>query len=270
MAQRDLNFSVPANSGINLAVKGDFIYLKSASADVLVFVNEQAISMSAGDTRNITKYELHKFTDPDTRERVPFLINVGFTDIRIENETGSTITGVMVAGNGGYEKAIALGNVNADLPNSTIGNYSRSNNEQSFSGYFTYAGAAANYSYIQLFNPAASGVTLVVQAARALNYTTAIGTLKLNSYNTELVTGSGTTQNKKVDGAVPKGLIKYERAVGTLGTNWLSAGYLPAINTLYNFIDKNDPIILTAGKGIVIRPGVVNEGIHAQFDWYEV
>lgn len=264
MAQRDINFSIPANSGINLAVKGDFIYLKSASADVLVLVNDQAISMSAGDTQNVTKYEIRKFTDPDTRERIPYVVNVGFTDIRVENETGTTITGVIVAGNGGYEKAIALGNVSASLPDSyTIGSKARVDSDKSFYGSAGISGHA-NYGTTQLWNPAGSGKILRVTDIIASSSGTSP---VLMQPSVVAITNSIHWEYNKQTGGGAVGQLRNVNTATLLG--------LSSSVTLYNAANNpirlgfTDPLKLPEGNGITVQNGTVGIGIYVAFEWTE-
>lgn len=102
----DITRTIPANSGQDVAAAGNYIFMKSASADVRVVLDQQSVHMQAGDRWDVPE---------------------GFKGFRIENETGGSITCELIVDRGGYFRSEVTGNMtitkgaNITVNNHTVG-----------------------------------------------------------------------------------------------------------------------------------------------------
>jgi hypothetical protein len=133
---------------------------------------------------------------------------------------------------------------------------------------FTYAAAVGpvvgNFSHVQLFNPVASPVTMLVRLVVAALLTT--GTLLTRTFAAALAGAPAAGVNLNLGAAAGSGVIRVENNVGILGT------YIGELPLLANTPLQTAPdwyFMLGAGEGVGFVPAAVNVGVAATFFWVE-
>ncbi len=148
--------------------------------------------------------------------------------------------------------------------------YDTLNNQDTFFGYSSLSGAASNYTAIQIFNPAASGVYVIVKSIIAtIRITT--GTIMFGIYDTALTTNETTLRNKFNGGAAPSGQIRSQNAVTQLITGAAHAQAVAnstIVNDKFPFIEE-DWLLLDENKGFTLVNGNVNTASLVHFEWME-
>lgn len=102
----DIIRTIAANSGQDVAASGNYIFLKSANANVRVVVDQQYVHMQAGDRWDIPQ---------------------GFKGFRIENETAGSISAEFIVDRGAYVRSEVTGSItltsgaNIIINNHTVG-----------------------------------------------------------------------------------------------------------------------------------------------------
>lgn len=124
---------------------------------------------------------------------------------------------------------------------------------------------AANNSHVQLFNPVASGVTLLVRALYAS--LSVAGSIQIGFYDTALTTLNGNALNLLRGAAVSVAEARRQDNVGVL-PSVLMEMQLGAAQVLQ--LDSMWLCQLGPGTGFVAVAKTVNVGITAQFVWREV
>ena len=155
---------------------------------------------------------------------------------------------------------------NKDLRRTLIG--------QSFGAWGFFQAGAASYSNMQLWNPAASGVILVV---RRVLLQVATGGMTVNVGTSTAACSStnvGGTTNKLFGGAAPLAQINMDlgttRAspnIGLVGTFFTQS--FQSIATLFTY-DPTEPYVIPAGKGLIMCSNQVGAGCGGGFEWFEV
>jgi len=135
---------------------------------------------------------------------------------------------------------------------------------QAFAGTFLNPGLAGNFSIVQLFNPVASGKTVLVR--RVVASLGATSQMLIAIFNTALTTDQGAAQNLLVGGAASVAHIRSVQQAGQVGTS---------ITTLDlnvgspQYLGPDWLCQLPAGTGIVVQAGAVAIEVGAGFYWAE-
>ena len=140
--------------------------------------------------------------------------------------------------------------------------------KQAYIGIAFVNAVAAQVSAIQLYNPAASGVLLLVRGT-VFNSNLA-DTISYGFTTTDLAVASGQGGNKYANGPAPKALLRGTTAAAftfaggyQFGAVQIAAnGSLPA--------PFSEPLIIPAGVGIIAFGAIVNEHLFTDFEWDEV
>ncbi|CAE6821875.1 hypothetical protein [Paraburkholderia nemoris] len=173
---------------------------------------------------------------------------------------GATILGKVVIGDGRIDD-----NTFSGIVQTVDGGKVRTLAGSAMIGVGASAQLAAQYSRVQLWNPAGSGVRAVVEGV--LGNTPAAQIIQWSFNTTQLTTLCQAGQAKKAGGAN-----------GALGIYTDTSASLPPAVNLFNtalpssstFPEKlNEPIILPPGYGLVAWSNAVNSPFAATFEWYE-
>lgn len=146
--------------------------------------------------------------------------------------------------------------------------YKFTGDKKAFIASYQQSNVAGQYSYVQLWNPAASGVIGVVEY---ISYASidAVSTLVLGIYTSALTTSGALKGNKYLGSAAPALEIRKETNANALGT---SIGYL-FLDSVANY-SKNRPIkqniIIPNECGLFVRSAAVNHTITVGFEWIEI
>lgn len=144
--------------------------------------------------------------------------------------------------------------------NSLVGN--------EFIGGTRLAPVAANFPHVQLFNPAASGIILIVKRIIASHTVTAT-IINLLFYNTPFAAVSGTVRNKLSGGVAPTAEMRTENLAARVGSmTWQVR--LPIETFTEILLPSEPPIVLNAGEGIHVYPDAVNLDLNVSYSWKEI
>lgn len=135
----------------------------------------------------------------------------------------------------------------------------------SFAGGVQQAAVAAEYPHVQIFNPAMSGVVVMIDAIVVSSDSALIAVPSL--YDTELTTDDGAWSNLLSGSAAGAAHMRKE-SLGSLTGPSLVSAYMAA-NDPWTFHFKY-PIQLGSGKGLLVRGTVVNTNLAASFYGREV
>lgn len=139
-------------------------------------------------------------------------------------------------------------------------------NGRCFGGYGTAGPTVGEYTHVQLYNPANSGVNLLVRACRFQPMGSS-SNARLAQYDTPLTTVNTTVKNLLGSGAAPHAEIRGATNVAELG----NAFFVMAAPTTSpsEFLDTWTYEI-APGSGLVVRATAVNIGISVNFIWSEI
>ncbi|MFM0206946.1 hypothetical protein PQQ96_06005 [Paraburkholderia sediminicola] len=139
---------------------------------------------------------------------------------------------------------------------------------KSFSAGYSSGSAASQYSRIQLWNPAGSGVNLYVQQVSTYDVgATAISVpLLLNSTQATTLVGQG--MSKLAGGAAAQGQIRTDTTATASPAFTLGVTALSGAGVTSNY-PSADPIVIPPGYGLTMEASVVNYDIGGMFEWYE-
>lgn len=124
---------------------------------------------------------------------------------------------------------------------------------------------AANNSHVQLFNPVASGIVVLVRVV--ICGPTVNDLILLRQHNTALTTLTGNGINLLSGAAASVAEVRTLDNAGLLGTNM--GGFRVLANSSQQF-GPDWLFELGAGEGLAIVPFTVNNGCAASFAWLEV
>ena len=136
---------------------------------------------------------------------------------------------------------------------------------RAFTGGVSIASSVGDNTHIQLLNPAASGVTILVR--RLVAAPKGVDAHSVRTHNTALTTLSMNGVNLLAGGTAGLGAIRTVNNAGLLGT--LARAFTLLTDTPFDLIREWD-FELGAGEGILIVPGSTNNGLAAFYDWIEV
>ena len=126
---------------------------------------------------------------------------------------------------------------------------------------------AAVRAIVQLWNPAASGITAYVKYAGVKAPEAAGGFMWFSYHNAKLWTANGYTSNKLIGGAAPACEVNIHKDAAVIGTPMT---YLIADPSVILSQINAEPIRLLAGYGIHFTSGAVDDGVTAAFEWIEI
>jgi hypothetical protein len=123
---------------------------------------------------------------------------------------------------------------------------------------------AGEYSHIELWNPAASGVNLIVTQAVA-----SCGSWNLMSlcwHNAAFAAGAAA-RNKYFDEAISNAFVRWDTDANLIGIIIASVKHG---ETITPFIKQDHPIVVIEDRGLIIRCDIVNSIVSGLFHWMEV
>jgi hypothetical protein len=120
---------------------------------------------------------------------------------------------------------------------------------------------AAQYSMVQLWNPAASGKRAVIRAIRAACFDTAVD-FRMLSTTVAFTGGTSTPQPLLLGGPACSMEIRQENAAALPG-NWIDGFLAPISDTFQPALPM--PFIVSPGKGLAVAINVLNKQLHCSF-----
>jgi len=174
----------------------------------------------------------------------------------------ATITGIVVIGNGELSDSNITSTVQA-----ANGELNNVNAGKCFVAQVPVFANAGNLSIAQLWNPAGSGLSLVLN--KILFYTatgpTAPGLL---SHNAALTTLFGNGKNKKLGSPDSQAQIRTQYSAAQIGTPLIYSGLVASGEATELVL--SEPLIIPPGYGANAALTTVNVTINASFQWSEI
>ncbi|PJJ17819.1 hypothetical protein CLU90_0999 [Janthinobacterium sp. 67] len=229
------DFNLPGNGGQVIDVKGRFVKYRSGTGYIRV-------RLSNGGYADLLPGQ--------------GIFNIAFDSLTIIDRTGLANAGTILAGDFDFRDDRIYGDVNV-IDNSKGKVIAGS----TFYRLRAVGGIAANYSFVQLFNPLTSGVNI------------SLNRIMLSSDVTNLI---GMTQTGAEAGAslapankcigMADGLLKCNggNVPGPAGGTAIGSFLISA--NLYTEVAIRDPIVLLPGRGVSFQTGSLNAGIYVSVD----
>lgn len=231
---------------------GSYVYFYAGSAggaDATITVNQD----SRGQRVLLQPGQAYRMADGTTGTR--WLIG----NLRGEG----TIVGRLVIGSGKLTDNRVSGSVEV-----IDGEKSRTLAGGNYIGTPTLFGTATEYPITQLWNPAGSGVNLIVQ--RVAGTAPVVGALSLYWNQTELATDLTATRagNKRADKTMGIGKVKAGRTTSAVVPPNVLIGTNVQANVLIDFGVKGN-LVVTPGWALNVRSYVLSEPHSNIFEWFE-
>lgn len=177
------------------------------------------------------------------------------------NAGGATINGTVVVGDGRIDDPTINGTVQI-----VDGSKARTLSNNAYAAYVLQNAAAAVYAQIQLWNPATSGVRLVVESISNM-LSTANGNAFVVSSVAQLATIYEQGQPKLLGGTASVASVCAGTTAAAPGVPELMSFAITG-NQPQSFT-PNEPIVVPPGYGLLLWGNVVNNSLSAIFEWYE-
>ncbi|MGD1324388.1 hypothetical protein ACNHE5_05545 [Pandoraea pnomenusa] len=173
---------------------------------------------------------------------------------------GATILGNIVVGDGDFMDATVAGTVSV-----IDDSINRANAGIAFIGRCYVAPVTGKVPVIQLWNPAASGKTVVVETISVSSATA--GAVTIGGINVAQGAATGTVGSKLLSGAPGVATLIGASVTSMAGTNF-GAVSIPSNQTFE--LPFRDPIVVPPGWGLYVTGGgATNVDMQAMFEWYE-
>lgn len=183
----------------------------------------------------------------------------GFDEISITSATAQTVKFAIATGEGGYDRI--SGEVSV-----ISGEVSRSEAGLAFMGGAAQAAVAAQYSHVQIWNPAANTKNLIVN--EVLVAADSPGVIALRGSAVALTTLDGNPSSKKIGAAASTSEIRRQTNAAILGTGQGFSQTPVLVNTAFR-IPLVEPFIVAPGFGLLAYHETVNSTLRASFQFYE-
>jgi hypothetical protein len=148
------------------------------------------------------------------------------------------------------------------------GGKSRTLSNSAFMATVFQAAVAAQMAHAQLWNPAASGKNLIVEAVSVMT-SGASGTFGVGAKNAALATAYNAPAPKLLGGAAPMSLsFTQTNAVSliTAGSQLLAINATTNQLVAYRFVE---PVVVPPGFGLIAWNNILNTDISANFEFFE-
>ncbi|KFL54383.1 hypothetical protein JM78_04595 [Burkholderia pyrrocinia] len=179
----------------------------------------------------------------------------------VKNPGPTAINGTVVLSTAGFRNFRISGDVNV-----LDGGKSRTMANSAYGGYGQQPAVAAQYSRIQLWNPATNTNRLVLEQLAV--YAGSLSTMALESSTAQLANFVDFGQAKLLGGTASVAGCYSDTTVTVPPTNMMIGGYPVAAGILQN-IPLREPIVIRPGYGLIVGCQTVNNGTTASFEWYE-
>lgn len=243
-------FTLPlaANEAREVAISGEYFELRNAVYPITLI---ELLDRSGGVVSRMDNPEQSDFVRPGRYETV-----------RITNgPNAQTVKHFYGSGDAGSRRTSGIVEVVDGAKSRTLAGLV-------FLGYGYCPAVSAKFSYVQLWNPAASGRRLVLgQVTYAANQA-ASAIAHMGYMTVALASLSGNPKNKLLGGAVSAAEIRTENFTSAPGSVSMSDLYMPgAVNQTLKI---NEPIIINPGIGLIVELNALpNVGLSTNFEFYE-
>lgn len=129
---------------------------------------------------------------------------------------------------------------------------------------------AGQYSHVQLWNPAASGVLVILTGIDTFVDAVAKTYYQFRRHNVAMAGFFGSGFNKYLGGVVSSATIQIESNAVLLGTTMFFKERILEAGNFKQIFKLTDPIMIPAGYGLASVPSTVNVENSTIFEWIEV
>lgn len=140
----------------------------------------------------------------------------------------------------------------------------RTESDQAFIGLANAAQVAAQYPMSQLWNPAASGKNLYLEAV--VFSSTGAQQVRIGHYNAAYAS-NGLVMNKRVGAGAGVGQTRQTNNVEQLATG-SGLNYQVAANAPQT-VNFREPLMICEGFGVVVYGDLLNSNIYVGYEWFE-
>ncbi|KVX90844.1 hypothetical protein WL10_13505 [Burkholderia ubonensis] len=179
----------------------------------------------------------------------------------VKNPGTTAINGTVVLSTAGFRNFRISGDVNV-----LDGGKSRTIANQAFSVYGGVTAVAAQYSRMQLWNPANSGVRLILEALEFLDGPVA-NSVSILFQGAALATVVGNGIAKLAGGTAAKGQLNSDTTAAAPAGNFSFALGTPASTNLQ--FSPKEPVVIPPGWGLTFWGNTQNAYFGMQMEWYE-
>lgn len=242
------NYVVPP-TGLHIQAGGNFLFLMSEQSPVTITVLRSHSAI--GRAENITS----GFRYGPAAAR--------FDELVIESKDGNQQTIQLAISDDPVDYTALTGTVN--VIDQSTGRAVALRNE-AFMGYAEAAASATLPSYVQLWNPADSGVNVILNRISKYN-SGAGGSISEYILNAELAGQIVATTSKNVGGAAAAKAQFYEGNQVALSGASVIYKISPGGDAARDYLGRE--IVINPGFGYAIANGVANDYVRATFEWQE-
>lgn len=189
--------------------------------------------------------------------------NSPFKRLTIRDLSGAANSGTVLICDGDFVDHRQAGAVE-----SVNGNTRRTMANQAFYDGRSLSASAANYSMVQLWNPAGSTVNVFIESIIGSGFSPGTG-FYLRTATAALANLSGKVRNKRFGGPAGISEIRWEQAAAMSGVELGSALYWPNGLGITELPFKT-PIELEPNNGIIVVCSIVNASTYASFNLLEL
>jgi len=176
---------------------------------------------------------------------------------------GATILGQVVIGDGRIDDTSIAGTVQV-----VDGGKARTLNNSAFTGFTSAPGVAGQYPRIQLWNPANSGVRLVVESLTGMSAVSSCAVIVTDS-TAALATNVQNGLSKLLGGAVAKGEIHDDSTASAQPGNPSLMVISAAPGLGLQSLKFVEPVVVPPGHGLLMTGNTVNDPFSCSIEWYE-
>lgn len=238
------DFTIAANGSQRIDATGTFLMLTSSTGLVKVRLdNGTAVDLLPGRGLKL---------DPKD----------AFNYFTISDRTGAANVGLVLAGDDNLIDNRVTGEVSI-----IDGGKSRTIANSSFCQWNIASALAANFTHNQLWNPAGSGKSLIVESVKTVS-TVSPGFVHQFSA-VALTTLNGYGFAKKSGGSASVAQLRQQAMGAPLGGGGIGFALTNATTGLTDTFRPVEPIVVTPGWGYVVNGQSINSDVSCTFEWFE-
>jgi hypothetical protein len=232
------DFNLSPNGAQQLDVRGKFFKLVSSTGKVRV-------TTDTGDSIDLLPGQ--------------GVSHVNFQWLSVKDRSGATNAGVLLAGGFDFSDDRITGSVEV-----IDGGKSRTNSDSACMGYGYVAAAAGQSSYVQLLNPAGSGMNLYIERVSFMCGSAAQG-IGLRRCDAAIANLYGQGSRKRMGAVASVAQVRTEANAAVLGQgNWLMS--IPPAVSMYTF---TEPLQVPPGTGVIMANMEFTQSIGGAFEYFE-
>lgn len=244
------DINIPVNGSRTIDVVSRYIYFLSGSAggaDTQIAFRPE----SGGETVYLRPGQAYKLNQTEQAQKRWYMFSV-------KNE--ATITGQILMGEGEFFDNRISGSVEV-----IDGGKARTLAGTACMAYGYVGSVAAQYSHVQLLNPAGSGKNFFVGQVGFYSGGTVAAGVALGQYNIALPTLVRTGVKKLLSAGVSIAELRSTNNAAQL----ITGGPMAAMDKMLKSLKFIEPIVVPPGYGLVMQNGTLGEDIGGTFEYFE-